>query len=314
MLGLALDRTIAGAWLAGLVLAAAACRPLPPEDSGGDTLASDVTASPTTTEPTTTAAPPSDCGLDYDCEPGHICHGSQCHPSAETVLSPCAPQPVELSQWNLGDVPRHLGAADLDGDGDLDLFVSLSSHAGIELAYNDGAGNFLGTGVVAVGPPQSVLRAAAGDFDGDGDVDLAAARYNTGDVLLLVQQDGIFVPGPLLPASAQPWSITAIDLDGDEDRDLVTIGSESGGVSVWINDGVLGPEKFFPELSVGNDAIVARATDDELADLIVISTNIWSCSSASPRTPPGCSDSSASSARRGGTGPAPRNSAPAATS
>ena len=73
--------------------------------------------------------------------------------------------------------------ADLDGDGDLDLAAAIPAtcnsngpgcSGGSEaVLWNDGTGHFVAPGPVLPADPQAIARAvAAGDIDGDGDVDL----------------------------------------------------------------------------------------------------------------------------------------------
>ncbi|MEE2776570.1 MAG: CRTAC1 family protein [Acidobacteriota bacterium] len=122
--------------------------------------------------------------------------------------------------------------ADLDGDGDLDLFFVDSSpwegrpgRAGTPVLYdNDGTGSFrdvsaqrgldvslYGTGV------------AAGDFDNDGDVDLFVAAV--GENLLLRNDDGAFVDVTAeagVAGDPGEWSSSSafVDIDRDGDLDL----------------------------------------------------------------------------------------------
>ncbi len=67
-------------------------------------------------------------------------------------------------------------AADLDGDGDTDLYIcSLGANA---LLLNDGTGRFTdATAASGAGDTRWSSSAAAGDLDGDGDLDLMVANY-----------------------------------------------------------------------------------------------------------------------------------------
>ncbi|MCA8974665.1 MAG: VCBS repeat-containing protein [Planctomycetes bacterium] len=68
-----------------------------------------------------------------------------------------------------------LAAADLDDDGDLDVAATSSSRSTttLNILLNDGAGHLAyATATRANAVPESLARIAAGDVDGDGDVDL----------------------------------------------------------------------------------------------------------------------------------------------
>src|SRR5262245_20551313 len=119
-------------------------------------------------------------------------------------------------------------AADLDGDGDLDLFIGRSgvSHGqfvtqGFEKVWrNNGAGVF--TDVSGSWYPNAsddtTLQVVAGDLDGDGDIDTAALSVGaTGIEWKFRYNDGT---GVLRPWGALPANDTAMLVDLDADGDL----------------------------------------------------------------------------------------------
>ncbi len=68
---------------------------------------------------------------------------------------------------------------DLDNDGDQDLVVSMGSH--LVIGYNDGRGGFAGLTPVTPDGVSFVHSLTAADYDQDGDLDVYACRYNTGE-------------------------------------------------------------------------------------------------------------------------------------
>src|SRR4029079_5786828 len=93
-----------------------------------------------------------------------------------------------LGNWKFEDVTPSAGVgcaemestgavfADVDGDGDLDLFVS-SFEQGTRLFINDGKGHFKDeTGARGISMKGSTTSMALADTDGDGDLDLYVAH------------------------------------------------------------------------------------------------------------------------------------------
>ncbi len=121
-----------------------------------------------------------------------------------------------------GGVTTSLALVDVDGDGDLDLVTGNVWTVPDALALNDGTGTF--TDVTATLPSGDLGDVVlAGDFDGDGDVDL----YGTLHRLLLNTGSGAFVDASdRLPAldGAYARQGVARDLDGDGDVDLLLSG------------------------------------------------------------------------------------------
>jgi len=81
--------------------------------------------------------------------------------------------------------PSSITAGDWDGDGDLDLAVVNSFTDNVMVLLNDGSGGFS----EAVGSPVRVgsdpVSVTAGDWDGDGDLDLAVVNSFTDNVTVL---------------------------------------------------------------------------------------------------------------------------------
>jgi hypothetical protein len=104
--------------------------------------------------------------------------------------------------------------ADLNGDGRPDLGLAYGTGA---VCLSDGAQ--LNPGVALEGP-SSLNHITAGDFDGDGDIDLAATN-NSAAAVYLNQGDGGFDPAIMVEAGENPEEIAAADLDNDGLSDLL---------------------------------------------------------------------------------------------
>ena len=146
-----------------------------------------------------------------------------------------------------------LAIADLDGDGDLDIFRGARMQPGLygvparaELFLNDGTGRFERGRFPVLDSAGMVTSAVVGDFFGDGTVQVAVAI--DWEVPKLFGVRGANVWSMLLgPRSLTGWwnSLCAVDLDGDGDLDLVSgnhglnsrfKATEQAPISMVVND------------------------------------------------------------------------------
>ena len=77
---------------------------------------------------------------------------------------------------------------------------------------------------------------AAGDFDADGEIDLATADQDSALVSVLRNLGGVsFDTAVGLAVGTTPGPLVGADLDGNGTRDLVSANRDSNDVSVLIN-------------------------------------------------------------------------------
>ncbi len=177
-------------------------------------------------------------------------------------------------------------AADFDEDGDPDVAVSICDtfHETGQTArvyWNDGAGAFPTFRTLVVG--QGPIGLAAGDFDGDGDLDLAAANHRpyqeqSSVSILLGNGAGNFAGAATYMVSRRARKLEAGDLNGDQRDDLV-VAHDWQEVSVLLAQpgGTFGPPVAYGQLFVYHDAMlhasVALADTDRDGDLDVFYGN-----------------------------------------
>ncbi|TXT28944.1 MAG: Ca2+-binding protein RTX toxin, partial [Planctomycetota bacterium] len=125
---------------------------------------------------------------------------------------------------------------DFNGDGSLDLAAVIGfATPEVYVTFNNGNGTFQSPRLFAAGT-DGASDIVAGDFDGDGDVDLAVAKifFQANVAYLQNNGNGSFANGVLTAVNDQPSSIVAADFDGDGDLDLATGGNRE---TVLINNG-----------------------------------------------------------------------------
>ncbi|MGD1845953.1 MAG: FG-GAP-like repeat-containing protein [Salibacteraceae bacterium] len=176
-----------------------------------------------------------------------------------------------------------MAIADIDGDGDLDLYIAGFSGFNVKsgnLYTNDGTGTFTevtGTGIDVLGS-----AAAFADIDGDNDQDLlitgttGTTLNNVSTKLYRNDGEGCFssdTNSNLIGSSS--GAIAFMDMDGDADLDLFIVGYASGAIptsTLYTNDGtglftqVAGTP--FTGVAIG-DIAIDDADDDGDIDILI---------------------------------------------
>ncbi len=136
-----------------------------------------------------------------------------------------------------GPFPTNLKAADLDGDGDDDLVISNQAalQSDLSVFFCDGAGGFAPPQVYPTTGTQNPSRAAIGDVNNDGRLDIVAVTTGPGRYQVLLGVPGGFVPGPVRGANG--LYVALADLTGDGNLDAITSLRDAGLVQVIQGDG-----------------------------------------------------------------------------
>ena len=136
----------------------------------------------------------------------------------------------------LGHYATSMAAADLDGDGRMDLVVTHPDANSVSVLLNQGAGAFAERFEFATGTePESV---AVADFDGDGLPDVVTADFHSNTLSVLMNRgQGRLAARVEYPIATGPYFVTAADLNGDGRPDLVAVDYYAFAVSVLLNVG-----------------------------------------------------------------------------
>jgi hypothetical protein len=137
--------------------------------------------------------------------------------------------------------PNMLAAADLDGDGDVDLAVSdVMESDGIQVFLNDGFARFAALDPVVVPGLEDPSRFSVGDLDRDGLLDLIVAGESSASLIVLRGiGDGGFEPvSPRDLESGTPVQTASGDLDLDgQDEVLIAHLAESDSITIFQGAG-----------------------------------------------------------------------------
>jgi len=189
-------------------------------------------------------------------------------------------------QYAAGVYPDSIVAGDFNGDGRLDLAVAGSNYDSatntnineVSVLLGNGDGTFQPAVQYAVGNyPGSIV---AGDFNGDGRIDLAVAgdsynsitNTNVGEVsVLLGNGDGTFQPPVTYAVGSVPTGLVAGDFNGDGHLDLAVANELSGTVSVLLGngDGTFGPQVTYAVAWFSTAIMAGDINGDGRLDLAV---------------------------------------------
>jgi hypothetical protein len=192
-----------------------------------------------------------------------------------------------------------VAAADLDGDGDIDLVLGGHDGSGFNenfahdaILWNDGLGNFTFAPDSAL-PPRSTgagggtVAVSIGDLDGDGHPDLVMStlfEYRVTSVqILLANGDGTWRDAterlpqqwPIGATFASSWIrwVFLEDLNGDGRLDLVVVGQNDTPSKVYVNTGdawFIDADPFI-RLGAGIQAVAVMDVDgDGRKDLVSV--------------------------------------------
>jgi len=170
-------------------------------------------------------------------------------------------------------------AADIDGDGDVDVLGAASVFNGhLSWFENDGTPGGAGDWVEHVFStglfnPKSVFAA---DLDGDGDRDVLSAREGDWVIDWYENTDGAGTFGPSQTISdLANWTLSVIAADVDGDGDMDVLSAEDAKIAWYENTdgaGAFGPKQVISDARSGAAQVLAADVDGD-GDLDVLSAS-----------------------------------------
>lgn len=191
-----------------------------------------------------------------------------------------------------GSQAQYVALGDLDGDGKLDLAVSIGNNNAVSVFRNTSTTGSINSGSFASKVDFAVGLGAGhfaiADVDGDGKLDLIVPNY-TGNTLSVLRNTSVkgsvtqssFAPKVDFPTATNPLSVAVADFDGDNKVDLALANYGSNSLSIFRNtstSGSITPGSLAPKIdfAVGTNPYTVAVGDldgDGKTDVAVANVN-----------------------------------------
>ena len=169
-------------------------------------------------------------------------------------------------------------AADMDGDGDMDIVSASSIDNTIAWYENNGAADPSWTKAVIATSAGGARSVYAADMDGDGDMDIVSASGND-DTIAWYENNGAADPSctaaDIATSADGAYSVFAADMDGDGDMDIISASTNDDTIAWYENNGAADPSWTKAVIATNADGArsVYAADMDGDGDMDIISAS-----------------------------------------
>ena len=200
------------------------------------------------------------CVVNADCS-NKLCINNHC----SAIPNFSAGRPITVNK-----MPRHLIAANLNGDNFPDLAIANEGSNNVTVLASSGNRNF--TPIGPFGSLSSPIALAAGDLNGDKDVDLAVVSQEKMSVGFYSNDGaGNFQSAGAVATNRAPWGVVLADLNGDGKLDVAVTNRDDNSIYVRLGkgNGDFANVSSIPGISSPRQIVVADMDMDMKLDLIV---------------------------------------------
>lgn len=174
--------------------------------------------------------------------------------------------------------PAYLALADINGDGQKDALVACNSASGQDLSVLRGSGNgsFIPPVNFAIGTATGGVT--AGDFNGDGKVDVALSIRSAGKVSVLTNNSpgaavSFAMPYASYNVGREPVAVLAYELSGDGRPDIISANYRDDQLGLLLSTATGGFQQPTQTMQLGTGPIglaVGQLTSDTRPDIAAV--------------------------------------------
>ena len=187
-------------------------------------------------------------------------------------------EPMSFKTGN-GTRPYHVAIADVNNDNFLDIVVANYFADHLSLLVGDGNDSFTLTNAFSYGQMLSIYSVAAGDFNGDQNMDIVLTDFGYNRIMILLGYgNGSFdyVQSHAAGDNARPLFVIVVDFNNDQHLDMAVVNFGANNIGIFLgygNGNFSNQTTFFTgDASLPYRIAVGNMENDSCLDIVVVNS------------------------------------------